>query len=218
MTKKSFGIIFDCDGTLADSLGIGLGSYNYALTKIGEPPRDENEIKKLFGSSADRIMQRLLKDDEKALKAFEFYLEHEELNTPKVHLHDGISELLHNLKAQGIPLGIVTGRHHQDLDFILKHHGLHHFFDAIVCDNHLPFSKPAPDGILLASSKLGLNAQDTFYVGDSVMDMQAAQSAGSKGIAALWDKWVKKEEMQLVKPFAFALHPQNILDIIISAS
>ena len=209
--KKRFGIIFDCDGTLADSLGMGLGSYNYALSQIGEPPRDENEIKKLFGASADRILQQLLKNDQKARKAFDYYLEHEERNTPNVKLHDGIHELLQKLKSQNIPMGIVTGRHNRDLDFILSHHKLNHFFSAIVCDNHLLNSKPAPDGILLASSQLGLAPEDTYYVGDSVMDMQAAKAANSKSIAAVWDKWSKIEEMKQTNPHAWANHPLEIL-------
>ena len=57
---QNYGIIFDCDGTLVDSLGAAMESFNYALNKIGFKPRDEQEIKRYFGAGADRIFTAIL--------------------------------------------------------------------------------------------------------------------------------------------------------------
>ncbi|HXH74256.1 MAG TPA: hypothetical protein VNJ08_04780 [Bacteriovoracaceae bacterium] len=64
------------------------------LEKLGEPPREPDEIMKFFGSGADRIFLSLLKDEKKALDGFNYYLEHEEKHISRIHLHQGIIELV----------------------------------------------------------------------------------------------------------------------------
>lgn len=213
MTKK-FGIIFDCDGTLVKSLDLGMGSYNYALEQLGERIHEPDEIKKYFGAGADRIFMQLLGDETKALKAFEYYFEHESKQVHKVFLHEGINELLDFLSQNHFPMGVVTGRHFRDLELIFNHHKLTRKFQALVCDNHLPKSKPAPDGILMACKKMQIAPENTFYIGDSTMDMIAAHAAGSKPIAALWDKWSKPHEMQNENPLLMARSPMEIASYI----
>lgn len=210
MPKNKIGVIFDCDGTLVNSLNVVMDSYNYALEMIGEPYREPDEIKKFFGAGADRIFLQLLGDEKKALKAFDYYFDHQSKLVHTMHIFPGIAKLLDNLKAAGIPMGIVTGRHSKDLDAICTHHKLSEYFKSMICDNHLPKSKPAPDGILMAASQMNLAPQDTFYIGDSIMDMVAAHAAGSKPIAALWDSWSKIEDMKKELPVLLAHDPNDI--------
>lgn len=75
--NKKCAVIFDCESTLIKSLDIGMGSFNYAFERLGEGVREPDEIKKYFGAGADRIFLQLLRNEEKALRAFNFYLEHE---------------------------------------------------------------------------------------------------------------------------------------------
>lgn len=205
-------VIFDCDGTLARSLDLGMGSYDYALEKIGAAPRAPDDIKQYFGASADRIFLKLLGDEELALRAFEHYFDHQSQEIHKVQLHEGIIELLENLKEAHVPMGVVTGRHERDLELILGKHRLHGYFKTLVCDNHLPHSKPAPDGILLAAKNLGVDVKRSYYAGDSTMDLLAANAAGAKGIAALWDRWSKEDEMKQHDPALLARTPRQIWD------
>jgi HAD superfamily hydrolase (TIGR01549 family) len=164
---KNFGVIFDCDGTLVDSLGQAMESFNYALDRMHEKPRTEQEIKKFFGAAADRIFFGLLGDEDKALRAFEFYKEHQTELSRSIKLHEGVKDLLIKLHANSVPMAIVTGRHEEDLDIVLKPHRIHDYFVTLVADNQLPHSKPAPDGILLAALRMKLRPENTFYVGDS---------------------------------------------------
>lgn len=209
--RQRYGIIFDCDGTLVDSLGYALESFNYALEKIGEAPRPVAEIKRWFGAGADRIFTNLLGGDEKkGLAAFEVYVDHQSELAHKMKLHEGVQALLDVAANAGIPMGVVTGRHARDLEAILKPHNIAEYFEVLIADNHLPKSKPAPDGILAALQRMGLEARNTLYVGDSPLDMQAAHAAGSLPVAALWDVLADPQVLEKEKPYTMAQTPAEV--------
>jgi len=207
---KSAGVIFDCDGTLVDSLGQAMESFNYALDRVGLPPRPPEAIKRHFGAGADRIFMNILGDEEQALNAFEHYLDHQTELAKTTRLHAGIRELIERLGEHGIPLGIVTGRHARDLDVVIQPHRLQDHFSALVADSHLSRSKPAPDGILMAARQMGLEPERTLYVGDSIVDMQAAHAAKSKPVAALWDTLANFDAMKQESPLHMARTPHEV--------
>ena len=213
MNKSARGIIFDCDGTLVDSLGAALESFNFAIVKMGEPPKTPQEIKKYFGASADRILIQLLNDQQRGLEAFEIFKDHQTELASQTKLHPGISDLLDTLLAHEVPIAIVTGRHEQDLEIVLKPHKISQRFITLVADNHVPESKPAPDGIRLAASRMGLEPHNIMYVGDSPMDLQAAHASGAAAVAAMWDSLVKREAMLQEKPTFVAETPANVWQI-----
>jgi HAD superfamily hydrolase (TIGR01549 family) len=214
--KKLKGIVFDFDGTLADSLSTGLKAFDFAIAKIGEAARSPDEIKKYFGLGADRMLIRLLNDEKKGLAAFQYYKEYQREHA-SAQLHAGITELLEQIAIEKIPLGIVTGRHSEDLHFFMEQHQLYPRFATVICDDHLQNSKPAPDGILLAVEKMHLRPDEIIYVGDSLGDMEAAHKAGSFGVAVLWDQMASREQFESspseYHPDFYATHPQEILEI-----
>ena len=207
---KKRGLIFDCDGTLVDSLGHALESFNYALAEIGEGPRTVEEIKKYFGLGADKIFTQLLGDSKKGLMAFESYINHQSKLALDMKLHDGIRDLLNLAKSEKLLMGVVTGRHSRDMHLVLNPHQLTDYFQILVSDDHVQNSKPAPDGIILAMNKMGLAPDDVCYIGDSIVDIQAAHAAGCMSIAAVWDRHCKKEIMQTENPHFLADSPKDI--------
>jgi HAD superfamily hydrolase (TIGR01549 family) len=207
---NSHGVVFDCDGTLIDSLGQAFASFNYALEKVGHPARTPEEIKRYFGASADRILLNLLGDESLSLKAFEHYMAHQLESAKQTRLHGGIRELLDRLKKAQVPMAVVTGRHARDLEIVLRPHQLGGYFAAMIADSHLPKPKPAPDGILKAAHVLGLAPRRILYVGDSPLDIQAAHAAGSVAVAALWDAMARREEMLRHRPEYLARTPDQV--------
>lgn len=204
------GIIFDCDGTLVDSLGQALVSFNFALQAVGAEPLPPEVIKQYFGAGADRILMRILDDEALGLAAFKYYIDHQSLLAAQTQLHTGVRALLDTLATEGVPMAVVTGRHAQDLEVLLAPHQLSEYFVTLVADSHAPRSKPAPDGILLAAERMGLPPSKTLYVGDAVYDVQAAHAAGSIPVAALWDQLAKRGELQAEEPAFIAEAPAEI--------
>lgn len=204
------GLIFDCDGTLVDSLGQAMESFNYALDEVGYPPRPVEAIKRYFGAGADRILQHILGNEAQAAQAFERYLDHQSHLAARTRLHDGVLDLLERVHGAGLPMAVVTGRHARDLEIVLRPHRVHDYFQTQIADNHVPHSKPAPDGILLACTRLGLPPEQTAYIGDSTMDMVAAKAAGSFAVAALWDELTIESEMRAAGAQALAATPADV--------
>jgi HAD superfamily hydrolase (TIGR01549 family) len=203
-------LIFDCDGTLMDSLGNALESFHYALDRLGEP-RSTPDVVRYFGVSADRILFQLLGDAARAQTAYDFYKEHQTRLAPSTLVYPGVVSLLEKARKASVPLAVVTGRHRQDLEILLKPHGLLPYFSVIVTDNELAAPKPSPEGLLKALHQLGLkDASQSFYIGDSLTDMQAAKAAGVKPVAALWDPKVERQKLLNALPYALAEHPDDV--------
>lgn len=202
-------LIFDCDGTLMDSLGNALASFHYALEQMGEP-RSTPEITRYFRLSADRILLHLMGDETRAQRAYQIYKDHQATLAPGTQIYPGVASLLQRAHKAAIPMGIVTGRHRQDLEILLKPHDLLRYFPVIVTDNELSEPKPSPEGLLKALRQLKIPAAQAFYIGDSLSDMQAAHAAGVKPVAALWDPKVEREKLLAAKPYWAAEHPDEI--------
>lgn len=209
---KNYALIFDCDGTLIDSLGQVMDSFHYAIQAINERPRTSEEIKSHFGTGSDRILTKLLGDKQKGSRAFEYYLEHQTQLASKMKLHNGILNLLETASARKIPMGIVTGRHARDMEIALQPHKITEYFKVMIADSHVSNSKPAPDGILKAIEHLKVNPNNVCYLGDSVMDIQAARDAGCTPIAALWDPLAKIDDLKSERPACLARSPAEVWD------
>ncbi len=211
------GIVFDFDGTLANSLIGGLDAFNYAFETMGLPVPKDNEVKQYFGAGADRIFYRLIGNWEKALEAFNHYKVYSKKNVFHSNWHEGVEPLLEKIAENKIPTAIVTGRHSEDLELVSQHLGIARRFISVVCDNHVQESKPAPEGIFIAANALNLKPSEIIYVGDSAGDAQAAKAAGAVSVAALWDPTAKKESFT-VAPDYWASSPAELWEIFLRVS
>jgi len=207
---ERFGVLFDCDGTLVDSLGRATESFEHALDRVGAGKLPSGDLKHRFGQGADKILMELLGDELKAQKAFGLYLEHQAGLAMSTPLHPGIRDLLNHLHHARVPMGIVTGRHAVDLALVLNPHDLAPYFSVLVADSDVARPKPAPDGLLLACQTLGLEPERTLYVGDSVNDMLAARAAGCVAVAALWDGLSDKAGLANTHPAVMAQSPSEL--------
>ncbi|HRO68609.1 MAG TPA: HAD hydrolase-like protein, partial [Pseudobdellovibrionaceae bacterium] len=163
-TTRLKGILFDFDGTLVDSLTNATECFNEALLFCGERPHTPEEIKRHFGTGADRILRQLLGDEDRAAAAFTAYKNTMKRRAHQIRLHDGVADLLDLLVQERIPIGIVTGRHEDDLRIVIEPHGIQERFRALIADNHVRKSKPDPEGLFLALDKMKLRPHETMYV------------------------------------------------------
>ena len=94
--------------------------------------------------------------------------------------------ILSILKNSNTTIGIVSSKSREALDEILSSLGINGFFQNIICQEDTEYHKPRPEPILKFIERYNINALSAIYVGDTVYDMQSANSAGIDFGLALW--------------------------------
>lgn len=180
-------IIFDFDYTLGDSSnGIAL-SINYALDKSGYAAADIADIKKTIGLSLKETYLRLTSDDnsDRADQFIRLFKEKaDSVMTANTELYAGVKENLQRLKAKGYRTAIVTTKFHYRIEQILSKFDANALIDIIVGAEDVKNEKPDPEGLLRAVGYLGAENDEVLYIGDSLVDAQAAVNA-NVGFAAV---------------------------------
>jgi HAD superfamily hydrolase (TIGR01509 family) len=178
--------IFDLDGTLVDTVGTRITAWlrTFEEERI---PADRAQVAALIGSDGRRLATVVAAaagrpiNDERAeaidRRSGEIY---SELNLDPRPL-PGARELLRALDGNGIRWAIATSSRREQVDASVASLGLP-ARPTIVDGSHVANAKPAPDLLLYAARELGVDPERTWYVGDSVWDMQAARAAAMRAV------------------------------------
>jgi len=166
--------IFDCANTALAAMGVAPASREAVNATIGLPLREtfsiltgENDALRrdkfveLFHSHADKVMVS-------SAVVFEF-----------------VPEALRQLREQGISLAVASTKRRKHIEAILQREGLHELFAAVIGSNDVQNQKPHPESLHAAMAKLEVSPEECLYVGDSIVDAEAAQRANIKFIAVL---------------------------------
>jgi phosphoglycolate phosphatase-like HAD superfamily hydrolase len=176
-------ILFDLDGTLANTLPLCIKAYKHAFEHyLGHSVTDE-EVTTHFGLTEEGIFQRALPDQwETALKIYYEVYEHlhDECSEPFV----GIEDALRLLKQRGIAMAVVTGKGAYTAHLTLKYLGLADYFDMVEAGDANAVVKALAMRKILAT--WGIDPQDAAYVGDTDTDMTQATAAGLLPLGACW--------------------------------
>ena len=183
--------IFDLDGTLLDTLDDLYLAVNYALRTHHLPERTREEVRAFVGNGVRMLMIRAIEGGERhplfsdALATFQqYYLEH---SLDHTRPYDGVQEMLHELKARGCRLAVVSNKFHTATADLCRH-----FFPdtvSVAIGEHEAEGirkKPAPDTVVEALRKLGVTRENAVYVGDSDGDIATARNAQLPCISVLW--------------------------------
>lgn len=174
MSSKVDAILFDWDGTLAQTLEVWLQTFKEAYAKVGVHPSDK-DISSKFGKWDAYI------DLGVDPKDFETYNQHLEVvyeRLEKVDLYPGAKTVLQQLKNDGYKLGLVSTSTSKMLTTALKNHDIEQLFDVIVSADDTEKHKPDPTPIYIALEKVGSSKECAVFVGDSDKDTGAAHNAG----------------------------------------
>lgn len=181
-------VIFDYDFTLGDSAyGIAV-SCNYALGKLGLTEKTGNEIRRTIGLSLKEVFRTLTgRDDKAAAERFTalFRERADEVITDSAVMYEDALPTLSELRRLGIKTAIVTSKFHYRIDEIMRKFNAESLIDVIVGGDDVSREKPDPEGLLKAIEALGAGRREVLYVGDSLVDAKAAQSAGVDFVAVL---------------------------------
>lgn len=185
-------ILFDCDGTLADSFGLICETMRRCFAMAGLPELDDAATSGVIGLSLDLAIHRLAPTVpvEELPALVETYRRafHEirAQGTFPERLFPGVEPMLRQLAARDdVLLGMVTGKSRRGVRNVIEVHGLQGVFPAVrTADDCL--SKPHPAMVLECCADLGVRPEDTLVVGDAIFDMQMAVAAGAAGWGVAW--------------------------------
>lgn len=173
-------VIFDFDYTLGDSTTGIIKSVQYAMEKLGEKIKTENEIKKTIGLSLEETYKILSeKENIKNERLFKKYFieKADEVMVSSTELYKDTLLVLEGLKEKSIKTAIVTTKLNSRIQSILKKFNALHLIDEIIGVENVENVKPDPEGLFLALKNLGFNGKEVCYIGDSFIDALAAQRA-----------------------------------------
>lgn len=183
-------LLFDLDGTLADSAPDLAGAANDMRTARGLPALPLAALRPHGGSGARGMLGRALDchpghDDYEALRQ-EFLQRYEQQMLRHSRLFEHVSTVLDGLEQRQLRWGIVTNKALHLAERLAGELGLWPRAGVLVAGDSTPYTKPHPAPLQEAARRLGVAAGRCIYVGDDLRDMQAARSAGMGALAAAW--------------------------------
>lgn len=167
-------ILFDWDGTLAQTLEIWLKTFKEAYAAVNVYPSD-TDISSGFGNWQAHIELGVRPEDE---KVYQKHLEvvYDRLNN--VPLYEGVPQVLERLQSSGYKLGLVSTSNRRMIDTALAVNQLGDLFNATVAAEDTVKHKPDPEPLFVAIEQLETLPENTIFVGDSDKDTGAAMNAG----------------------------------------
>jgi len=193
-------VIFDFDGTLADTKKNIVRSFQKVLSEIGCVV-DGYSIERRIGIGARPILRAALEDnkipytEESVEKLTAKYSSVRIELSSEVELFDGAVELLDALYGR-IRIALASMSERKVIDFLLKDRGLTKYFEVVLSANDAVKMKPDPEIFLKCAQRLGVDPKQCAVIEDSVFGVEAAKRAGMKCIAIPSGSYTAEELME----------------------
>jgi pyrophosphatase PpaX len=178
-------VLFDLDGTLIDTIELIRVSFRYATEKVlGHALPDEATMANVGQPLRTQFEDLAPEHADELVRVYREFnaVHHDEL----AKAYPGTGEVLRELAAHGVRMGVVTSKGTAGAEKGLDLFGLRRFFEVIVSADDVPTHKPDPYPLRFAASVMGVPLEYCVYIGDSPHDMQAAVTGGAIAVAALW--------------------------------
>ncbi len=181
-------VLFDFDGTLADSSEGIFKSLLYAFECDGKPAPDEATLRKFIGPPIYDSFKTLFGyADDKIDYMIEKYRErYRKTGYSETRIYDGIPALLKALRESGIKIATASSKPTVFIEKILQENGLQAYFDYIGGTQFDNISADKSVVLQNAMDALGVTARETVMVGDRLFDIRGAKRVGVPCIAVLY--------------------------------
>jgi len=211
-------VLFDLDGTIADTAPDLAGAVNRMLLARGREPVALAALRPLASHGARGLIGRafgLLPADPgyEALRQ-EFFREYEAALCEESSLFPAMAETLAALEDDGIRWGIVTNKIARFTEPLVRALGLAERAACIVSGDTTQHAKPHPAPLLHALGQAGSAAADALYVGDDLRDVQAGQAAGIRTVAAAYGYLGDGAPVDSWGADAVIAHPSELLELV----
>ena len=201
-------IIFDFDGTLADTIDILLNITNRLSSELGFKSATKEELAQLSNLTSWQILRY------SGISIFKFPLLIRKLKAelrseiPTIQLFAGIKEVLLDLTKLGFQLGIITSNSRENVLALLEINGLQGTFTFIYSGSTFGKHKVINKWL----KKEQINPEEVIYVGDETRDIDAARKTGIKIIAVTWG-FNSKSALAAQNPDFLIERPQELIEI-----
>ncbi|MBU0498757.1 MAG: phosphoglycolate phosphatase [Gammaproteobacteria bacterium] len=183
-------VLFDLDGTLADTAPDLAHTLNQTLIREGREPLPYERIRPHVSHGGGAMIRHgfgIGPEDPDFARLRGYFLAHYRDNICReTRLFDGMGSALATLEQRGIPWGVVTNKQGWLTEPLLEALGLTSRAGCIVSGDTLPQCKPHPAPILHACKLIDADPATTLYVGDAERDIQAGRAAGTRTLTALF--------------------------------
>lgn len=191
-------IIFDLDGTLANTLPLCIRAFRQSVEPLVNRNITDAEIIATFGPSEEGTIMALAPDhyDQGVSDYLQLYAEmHGMCAAP----FDGIRALLAFIKSKDIRISMVTGKGWKSTEISLNYFDITSYFEII--ETGAPGGPRKAEGIqLILDAQPGISKSETIYIGDTPGDIIACRQVGIPVIAAAWAETAEPEKLIELKP------------------
>ncbi len=176
-------VVFDCDGVMFDTAQANRIFYNEILAAFGKPCLNDEQFINVHMMTVKAAVTYLFPELDdvvpvyKKIKSIGY-----DTVVPYMQMEAGLTELLADLKAAGMIRGVATNRTNTMENVLVTHH-LSDAFEIVVTASDVVNPKPAPDQLEKIMAAYALLPRQIVFIGDSVYDQRAAESAGTWFIA-----------------------------------
>lgn len=172
-------LIFDCDGTLTDSMPLHFLAWSRALAKYGFPFPEER-FYALGGMPSQQIVRLLADEHGVQVDVQRAAQEKEAIFMEMLHLLVPIDQVVQVVKhfANVLPLAVASGGYRHIIQSQLDQIGCSDDFQVVVTAEDTVRHKPHPEVFLLAAERLGVPASSCLVYEDSSLGIEAARTAG----------------------------------------
>lgn len=173
--------LFDCDGTIADSMPLHYVAWRTALAEW-KCPFSEELFYSWGGFPVAKIISLLNEKHRLKMPVDEVARRKEQLYYDAIHNLKAVPEVLEHIEAQRgrIPFAVVSGSTRDSVETSLRALKLLDRFETLVCAGDYRKSKPDPEGFLVAAKRLAVEPRDCLVFEDTEMGIEAARAAGMR--------------------------------------
>ncbi|MBR5479409.1 MAG: HAD family hydrolase [Clostridia bacterium] len=214
-------VIFDLDGTLANTLPTLCHAGNTALSACGFRKVPIERYPLLVGNGANNLIAGLI-NVVNSIPPFPGEVEMVRAEYDKIYaadplylteVYDGMHDLIASLKEKGIKCAVLSNKPHDMTLRVIDGLFPKGTFDVIFGQRENVAKKPSPEGALEIAKTLDISPSDFLFVGDSGVDMQTGRNAGMTPIGVLWG-FRSKEELISFDAAHLIEKPEELLSLI----
>lgn len=188
MEKKIGLLIFDLDGTLADTMNSIKDSVNITLSEYSLPERSYEEIKMAIGNGARELIRRSIPAEKEGLtdEILAKYNANYELTYANANCYEGMADTLGALKERGYTLAVLSNKPDHFTQKLIEVLFPDRIFSVVMGHGKDFPRKPDPASVLAITRELGFAPEQAAFIGDSEVDILTGKNAGMTTVGCAW--------------------------------